>query len=170
MDIKHEHAKKKFVKFGKNSYLNPNYDMLSSPEKIEIGDNVLIHGHAFLGGRGGIKISDNFVAAERLAILSSNHNYNECTLLPWDEVHIEKRVFIGRNVWCGYNVTILPGVIINDGAVIAAGSVVTNDVPKYAVVGGVPAKVIKYRNIENYDKLERNKSYRKMKKPWGHQK
>jgi len=52
---------------------------------------------------------------------------------------------IGNDVFIGSNVTILDGVCISDGAVIAAGSVVTTDVPPYAIVGGVPAKIIKYR-------------------------
>lgn len=55
------------------------------------------------------------------------------------------RVVIGNDVWIGFRATILSGVTIGDGAVVAAGAVVTKDVPPYAVVGGVPAKVIKYR-------------------------
>lgn len=52
---------------------------------------------------------------------------------------------IGNDVWIGLNSIIMRGVSIGDGAVIAAGSVVTKDVPPYAIVGGVPAKIIKYR-------------------------
>lgn len=52
---------------------------------------------------------------------------------------------IGNDVWTGMDVTFLPGVTIGDGAVIAAGSVVTKDVPPYAIVGGNPAKALKYR-------------------------
>lgn len=52
---------------------------------------------------------------------------------------------VGDDVWIGYNSLILSGVKIGQGAVVAAGSVVTKDVPPYAIVGGVPAKVIKYR-------------------------
>ena len=54
-------------------------------------------------------------------------------------------VEIGNDVWIGANVILLPGVNIGDGAVIAAGAVVTKDVEPYAIVGGVPAKLIKYR-------------------------
>lgn len=52
---------------------------------------------------------------------------------------------IGNDVWIGAKAVILSGITIGDGAVIAAGSVVTKDVPPYAVVGGIPAKLIKYR-------------------------
>ena len=51
----------------------------------------------------------------------------------------------GNDVWTGHNCNIMAGVNVGDGAVIAAGSAVTKDVPPYAIVGGVPAKVIRYR-------------------------
>lgn len=52
---------------------------------------------------------------------------------------------IGNDVWIGSNALLLEGVTIGDGAIVASGAVVTKDVPPYAIVGGVPAKVIKYR-------------------------
>lgn len=54
-------------------------------------------------------------------------------------------IYIGNDVWIGTNVIILPSVEIGNGAIIAAGAVVTKDVPDYAIVGGIPAKIIKYR-------------------------
>lgn len=57
-------------------------------------------------------------------------------------------VGIGHDVWIGANVTILPGVEVGHGSVLAAGAVVTRDVPPYAIVAGVPAKVIRYRFSE----------------------
>ena len=58
---------------------------------------------------------------------------------------VSKPVVIGDDVWIGARSIILKGVHVGKGAVIAAGAVVTKDVPEYAIVGGVPAKVIKYR-------------------------
>lgn len=67
-------------------------------------------------------------------------------------------VKIGNDVWIGTRAIILDGVNIGDGAVIAAGAVVTKDVPPYAIVGGVPAKIIKYRFEESeIEKLLREK-------------
>ncbi|WP_284641760.1 xenobiotic acyltransferase family protein [Paenibacillus silviterrae] len=61
----------------------------------------------------------------------------------WNDVSRPPK--IGNDVWIGINATILQGVTVGDGAIIAAGSVVTKDVPPYAIVGGIPAKVLKYR-------------------------
>ena len=69
-----------------------------------------------------------------------------------------EKVYIGNDVWIGQNVTLLPSVKIGNGAVIGAGSVVTKDVPSYAIVAGVPAKVIKYRFDNSIiQKLEQSK-------------
>ena len=64
-----------------------------------------------------------------------------------------KEVEIGNDVWVGSNALILGGVKIGDGAIVAAGAVVTKDVPPYAIVGGVPAKIIRYRFSE--DEIQR---------------
>lgn len=56
---------------------------------------------------------------------------------------------IGNDVWIGSQVQILGGVTIGDGAIVAMGSIITKDVPPYAVVGGVPAKIIRYRYTED---------------------
>lgn len=60
-----------------------------------------------------------------------------------------KPISIGHDVWIGARVTIIDGVNIGNGAVIATGAVVTKDIPPYAIAAGVPAKIIKYRNINN---------------------
>src|SRR5262249_32664109 len=75
----------------------------------------------------------------------------DCANEYTDSVRLErtpdmfKHVTIGNDVWTGHNVNVTAGVNVGDGAVIAAGSVVTKDVPPYAIVGGVPATVIRYR-------------------------
>lgn len=69
-----------------------------------------------------------------------------------------KEIHIGNDVWIGTRVLIMGGVKIGNGAVVAAGAVVTKDVPPYAIVGGVPARIIKYRFSEDViQKLESSK-------------
>lgn len=82
------------------------------------------------------------------------HNGTKSVWVDKDVPHEPVNVRIGNDVWIGYRVIIPSNVTIGNGAVIAAGAVVTKDVPPYAIVGGVPAKIIKYRfNKEVIEKL-----------------
>lgn len=92
------------------------------------------------------------IADEVTFVLSAEHPLNHISTYPFKamvtkvpEAIAKGDVVVDDDVWIGYRVTILSGVHIGKGAVIAAGAVVTKDVPPYAVVAGVPAKVIKYR-------------------------
>ncbi len=78
-------------------------------------------------------------------------------MLPYDDIYIVKNIIIKENVWIGADVTLMPGITIGEGAIIAASSVVTKDVPKYAIVGGAPCKLIKFRDVEKY-KLLKNRA------------
>lgn len=76
----------------------------------------------------------------------------------------EKRISvkIGNDAWIGARATILEGVTIGDGAIVAAGAIVTKDIPPYAIVGGVPAKIIRYRfDEETIQKLLKMKWWKK---------
>lgn len=119
-----------------------------------IGNHVRFSGVS-LHGDGEITIGDHSVLGYNVVIMTSNHNYDKGTLLPYsDETVISKDVIIGKYVWCGSNVIILPGTEIGEGAVIQAGSVVHGKIPSCAVVGGNPAKVFKHRDIDHYNKLK----------------
>ena len=95
------------------------------------------------------KISSSPIFTE--AHNSTKHQWTESSFaVPY------KRVTIGNDVWIGTEAMIMGGVAIGDGAVVGAGAVVTKDVPPYAIVGGVPAKIIRYRFSEDViKKLER---------------
>ncbi len=79
----------------------------------------------------------------------STRKQNGITLTEKDKFEEKKQITIGNDVFIGANVTILDGITIGDGCVIGAGAVVTKNIPDYAVVGGVPAKIIKYRFSED---------------------
>lgn len=96
------------------------------------------------------------IASGVIIMLGGEHRTDWVTTYPfsalWPEAaHIQGHpktkgnVFIGHDVWIGHDAFILSGVTIGSGAVVAAKSVVTKDVPPYAIVGGNPAKIIRYR-------------------------
>lgn len=106
---------------------------------------------------GTVRIGQFVTAGFGIKLIAGNHTINTANMLitlqkliqmnydikikPLDTGHIN----IGNNVWMGDNCIILKDVTIGDGAVIGAGSVVTKDVPPFAIVGGGPAKIIRYR-------------------------
>lgn len=93
------------------------------------------------------------IAPEVAFILSADHYINQFSTYPFkskvfdqgDEGVSKGDIIIEDDVWIGFRSTILSGVTIGQGAIVGAGSVVTKSVPPYAIVGGVPAKVISYR-------------------------
>lgn len=146
---------KKFKSFGKNVYIERSNRFIE-PRNIEIGDYVYIGIGGLYYGNGGLKIGNGTTMAHKVEITTFNHNYDYEGLqsVPYDYDYTFKPVIIGENAWIGAHALILPGVTIGEGAVIGMGSVVTKDVPKFAVVGGNPAIIIKYRNAERYEILK----------------
>lgn len=131
------------MSFGKYTYGSPNVHWSDSGAKLVVGNFCSIAGNVniYLGG---------------------NHRTDWVTTYPFG--HIHKHIFnhfngnghpstkgdviIGNDVWIGNNVTIMSGVTIGDGVVIANNSHVVKDVEPYSLVGGNPAKLIKYRFTE----------------------
>lgn len=144
-------------KFYKN-IIRPSIIISEVEKLIKIGEHSYISDGCFLQGmyKHSITIGNNCYIACGTTIWTTNHNYYDADALPFDEDVIIKPVVIEDNVWIGAKCIIVPGVKIGEGAVVGMGSVVTKDVPPLAIVGGNPAKIIKYRNKYKYDVLKKN--------------
>lgn len=109
--------------------------------RVKFDKGVFLNHSAILSASGGIEFEDGVMVAPGVRIATINHDMNNRhTIYTYGKVTIKK------NAWLGMNVTVCPGVTIGKYAVVAAGAVVTKDVPDYAVVGGVPAKVIRMQD------------------------
>jgi len=138
-----DYLKRKLKSCGKNVTLFP-YVIIHNPDKVSIGDDTSIAEFVHIWGGGGVQIGKRVMIATHTAITSLTHNYN---VNPMNKTLIAEPVIIDDDVWIGSNVTICPGVTIGQGAVIGAGAVVLKDIPDFAIAMGVPANVIKMRDL-----------------------
>ena len=113
--------------------------------QISIGNNSMIGADAIIGSAAEVKIGSNVLMGPQVLIYTSNHGTSRGMPMRLQPLHFAP-VTIGDDVWIGARCILLPGVTVGDGAVIAAGAVVTKDIPAYAVVAGVPARVLRFRS------------------------
>ncbi len=126
--------------------------------KTEIGNNCHFNGMN-VSGNGRVLIGDNFHSGKNIRILTTYHNFDHGTALPYDNTTYDRDVIIEENVWLGESVMILGAVTIGEGSVVQAGSVVCKDIPPLAIAGGHPAIPFKYRDKEHYYKLKETGSF-----------
>lgn len=143
------------IKIGKGSTIHMKarfYD----PRNISIGEDTIVGEGVVLDGRDKLVIGSHVDIASEVMIYNSQHDVNEESFsATYGPVKIEDYVFIGPRV------IILAGVTVGRGAVVGAGAVVTKDVPPYAIVGGVPAKIIgERRNKDLHYRLGRARLFR----------
>lgn len=150
--------------------------IIQFPYCIEGLENFLTESPLYIGKgatiyttRAKVDIKAHFISGPGLTIVTGDHmpmlgktfdSVSDRDKNEYDIKHdFDKNVLIEEDVWCGANVTILKGVTVGRGSIIAAGAVVTRDIPKYSIVGGVPARIIRKRLSDEEIKLHEEKLY-----------
>lgn len=142
--------KKAMKHCGKNVYLRPMSSDLKGLWNLSIGDGSSIpKGSTFYCTEAPLTIGRKVIFGPRPTIITGDHRTDVIGKFIMDShdklPENDAPVVIEDDVWTGANVTILKGVTIGRGSIIAAGAVVTKSCPPYSIIGGVPAKVLKYR-------------------------
>ena len=139
-------AKLNNTKVGKYSRVGVNVNV----NNADIGNYTAIGKDSILGlGQH----PTNYLTSHSIFYKRGNWGWHDDWIAPI-EFDDNKRIHIGNDVWIGRHCMVMDGVTIGDGVTVAAGAVVTKDIPPFAIVGGVPAKVIKYKfSQEMIDRL-----------------
>lgn len=141
-------APRRLIAMGRPLGITPDVNF-NNAHNIVIGERVSIGSRCFLWAgpeNGRIVIGDDVLFGPDVLMTAANYRYDDgapVTKQRMDEASIE----VGDDVWLGARAIVLPGVTIGEGAIIAAGAVVRSDVPRFAIVAGVPAKVVGQRSI-----------------------
>ncbi|MFT4684417.1 MAG: acetyltransferase-like isoleucine patch superfamily enzyme [Flavobacteriales bacterium] len=127
-----------------NNSLHTNV-IIQGSGKLLIGLNSYVGSFSVIGVNDSITIGDDVMISDKVSIRDTDHNFEEINK-PMNKQGITTApIVISNNVWIGYGAVITKGITIGEGAIIGANAVVTKNVEPYAIVGGVPAKLIRFR-------------------------
>lgn len=128
-----------------------------SGKYVRIGDN------SNLGVRctaHHVTIGKDVMMGADVLMLNSNHRFDRLDIpMMYQGYTSPEEIIVGDDVWIGARVIILPGVKIGRGVILAAGAVVTKDVPEYAIAGGNPARIIKFRTDRSFSPEDHRNDY-----------
>lgn len=145
------HAIRKAAHIGDHVLIKKRWNVTKG---VTVEDYVLASGEITVTGAGKLNIGHHTCIGPDLYVITSNHNFDDATKIPYDAEDVVKNVEIGPFVWLGARCMILPGTKIGEGAIIQGGSVVHGEIPPCAIAGGNPAKVFAYRNKEKFYNLK----------------
>jgi acetyltransferase-like isoleucine patch superfamily enzyme len=133
------------ITIGDRTVIHDYVRITSNEGFVHIGSDCSIQTFCTISGLGGIRIGNGVRIAARSGIVAAQHVIDRKDIPIHEQGMRSRGIQIDDDVWIGMNCSILDGVHIGKGAVIGAGAVVTKDIPPYAIAGGVPAKVIRFR-------------------------
>jgi len=133
------------IRFGRFTWIGDGTKIRCHEGFVEIGDKTVMGQECTISAYRHVKIGRECVIADRAMFIDFDHSVAEVEKPVREQGIYMEEVNVGNNVWIGYNACFLRGVTVGDNSVIGANAVVTEDIPANAVVGGVPAKVIRPR-------------------------
>lgn len=133
------------VQLHANSHLKHDL-IIQGTGTLVLGENSYISSFCVIGVNERIEIGKDVMIADAVSIRDTDHNFQDDSIPMNKQGFSTAPVKIMDNVWLGYGAVITKGVTIGSGAIVGANAVVTSDVPENAIVGGVPAKIIRYKN------------------------
>ncbi len=119
------------------------YVVIQGSHSVQIGDYSAINAFTHIWGHYGVRIGNRVMIASHTAIVSVTHDYTRPDMRFAQPIGAP--VVIEDDVWIGAHAVIMPGVTIGRGAVVGAGAIVRENVPPFAIVAGIPARIIRYR-------------------------
>ena len=144
-DLQIQVGRRAGIRFGRFVWLGDGTKIRCHEGEVVIGPKTVLGQECTISAYRSVRIGEQCVIADRAMFIDFDHGVVDVEL-PIRQQGIYKRdVEVGSNCWIGYGACILRGVRVGDNAIIGTNSVVTRDVPANAVVGGVPAKVIRMR-------------------------
>ena len=133
------------VRFGRFVWIGDGTKIRCHEGEVIIGDKTVLGQECTISAYKHVRIGEQCVIADRAMFIDFDHGMVEVERTIREQGIYKRDVDVGSNVWVGYGACVLRGVQVGDNAVIGTNAVVTADVPANAVVGGIPAKVIRMR-------------------------
>jgi acetyltransferase-like isoleucine patch superfamily enzyme len=142
------------VELGRWSWLGHGTKVRCHEGVVSIGAKTVLGQECTISAYRGISIGRECVIADRVMLIDFDHGVVEVDRPIRLQGIYKREVHVGNNVWIGYGACVLRGVTVGDNAIIGTNAVVTKDVPANAVVGGVPARVIRMRDAPQRMRFE----------------
>jgi acetyltransferase-like isoleucine patch superfamily enzyme len=138
-------AKRGEIRFGRLCWIGDGTKIRSHEGVVEIGAKTVMGQECTISSYKRVRIGEQCVIADRAMFIDFDHGVVDVERPIRHQGIYMRETVVGSNVWIGYGACILRGVRVGDNSIVGTNSVVTRDVPANAVVGGVPAKVIRMR-------------------------
>jgi acetyltransferase-like isoleucine patch superfamily enzyme len=143
------------VRFGRFVWIGDGSKIRCHEGEVEIGEKTVMGQECTISAYRRVRIGEQCVIADRAMFIDFDHGVVEVERPIRLQGIYMRDVEVGNNVWIGYGACVLRGVRVGDNAVIGTNSVVTKDVPANAVVGGIPARVLRMRDAPQELRWER---------------